>query len=161
MTADLRPALRQLVATQRTLVLATADPEPWSAPVYYVQHDDRLCFFSSPGSRHAAAALAAGRCAGAIFREGDDWRDIEGVQMEGRLEPVPLGPRSGAILTAYVAKFPTVRSLFPESDAEAAIDPLRFLERFRAALYAFLPDQVHYLNNRLGFGARQVVQWPP
>jgi uncharacterized protein YhbP (UPF0306 family) len=157
MTSDPREPLRRLVETQRTLVFATADPAPWSAPVYYVRHRDRLCFFSSPKSRHVAAAMSAQRCAGAIYRDGDDWREIEGLQMEGRLEKVPIGPTAVEAFAAYVTKFPTVKDLFGED----ALDLERFLARFRSDLYAFVPEQAFYLNNRLGFGARTLVQWPP
>lgn len=157
MSVDVDHSLRQLVDTQRTLVLATADPHPWSAPVYYVRHGDRLYFFSSPKSRHVGAALAERRCAGAIFRDGDDWRDIEGVQMDGQVERVHIGPAALGAFGAYVQKFPTVRDFFDG----AAFDLEQFVGRFRSGLYAFVPDEVFYLNNRIGFGTRTLVQWPP
>jgi uncharacterized protein YhbP (UPF0306 family) len=157
MTGDVKDSLRQLVETQRTLVLATADPDPWAAPVYYVRHGDRLYFFSGPRSRHLKAALGARHCAGAIYRDSDDWQDIEGLQMEGRVEPVATGPAALGAFRAYVGKFPTVRGFF----AGAPLDLGAFKERFRSDLYAFVPRQVCYLNNRLGFSTRRSVQWPP
>jgi len=66
----------ELIRTQKTLVLATADPEPWSAPVYYEYQQQRFYFFSSADSRHVTVALSSGRCSGAVFRDSDDLREI-------------------------------------------------------------------------------------
>ncbi|MCA9285199.1 MAG: pyridoxamine 5'-phosphate oxidase family protein [Phycisphaerales bacterium] len=145
-----------MIESQRTLVLSTADPDPWCAPVYYLYDDRRFHFFSSPGSRHIGAARRARRCAAAIFRDSDDWRRIEGLQMEGRVEETPLGPRTSAAFARYVARFPTVRDLF----AGDALDLDRFLARSRTRLYAFVPDRVHYLNNEAGLGKRSEIRLP-
>jgi len=145
-----------LIEARRTLVLATADPGPWSAPVYYVYRKGRFYFFSSPRSRHVVAAMASGRCAGSIFRDGDDWREIEGLQMEGRLERVRAGTEAARALGDYVKKFPTVRDFF----AEETFDFGRFTEHFRTRLYAFVPERVFYLNNRAGIGKRGEIRLP-
>ena len=148
-------ALR-LIEAQRTLVLATADPMPWSAPVYYLYRNQRFYFFSSESSRHVTAGLASGRCAAAIFRDSDDWREIEGLQMDGSLERVRAGAEALGAFTAYVGRFPTVKSLF----ADTTIDLDQFTHRFRARLYAFVPKRVQYLNNQAGLGKRQEIQLP-
>ncbi len=154
---EIGESLRRLLETQRTLVLATADPEPWSAPVYYVLRGDRLYFFSSPKSRHIGAVLDGRRCAGAIFRDSEDWRDIEGLQMDGRVEQVGMGPSAASAFGAYIKKFPTVKDFFDRD----SFDLDEFKQRFRSELYALAPERAFYLNNRLGFGTRQLVQWPP
>ena len=148
-------ALR-LIQNQRTLVLATADPEPWAAPVYYVYGRRRFYFFSGENSRHVTAALATDRCATSIYRDGDDWRDIEGLQMDGRLESIPLGAEALGIFRAYVKKFPTVREFF----VEAVFDFQLFTQRFRTQLYAFVPQRVFYLSNQAGLGSRREIQLP-
>ena len=76
MSSAIEALALELLRTQRVLVLATADPEPWSAPVYFVLHDGRLLFFSSPRSRHALASLAGRPCAGSVHRDADDWKDV-------------------------------------------------------------------------------------
>ena len=146
----------ELLQTQKTLTLATADPQPWSAPVYYVYRKGRFYFFSSPNSRHVAAALVFERCAGSIFRDSDDWRAIEGLQMEGKLESTRLGAESIGAFHAYVKKFPTVKDFF----AGAAFDLSVFRERFRTQLYAFLPERIFYMNNQTGLGKRREIQLP-
>jgi uncharacterized protein YhbP (UPF0306 family) len=152
-TADL--AL-QLIQTQKTLVLATADPEPWPAPVYYEYQKQRFFFFSGADSRHVTAAFSSGRCSGAVFKDSDDWREIEGLQMEGSLEKVRFGVEANRVFAAYVKRFPTVKSFF----VEAVFDFAQFAQRFNARLYAFAPKRVFYVNNQIGFGKRREIELP-
>jgi hypothetical protein len=44
--------------------------------------------------------------------------------------------------------------------ADAVLDLAQFLAHFRTQLYAFVPDEVYYLNNRAGLEKRQRVEWP-
>jgi uncharacterized protein YhbP (UPF0306 family) len=138
------------------MVLATADPHPWSAPVYFVHVQRRFYFFSSPSSRHVTAALQSGRCAASVFRDSDDWRDIEGLQMDGRIERIRISPEGLRVFRRYVKKFPTVQDFF----VEVAFELTHFLERFRTQLYAFVPEQVFYVNNKAGLSKRQEVDLP-
>jgi uncharacterized protein YhbP (UPF0306 family) len=146
----------ELIQTRRTLVLATADPEPWVAPVYYVYRAGRFYFFSSPASRHVRAALAAGRCAGSVFRDSDDWRQIEGLQMDGHLVTISVGATALAVFGDYLNRFPTVTDLF----GGAGFDFRQFTERFRTRMYAFVPERIFYLNNQAGLGKRQQIRLP-
>ncbi len=141
-TTDATP--EGLLHGQRTLVLATSDPDPWSAPVYFVFRQGRLYFLSSPRSRHVTAALAGGRCAGSVHRDGGDWRDIVGLQMEGTVLEVPEGPEAGEALAAYVGKFPAVKALLG----------------LGARLYAFVPERAFHVDNRSGLVGRQEIPLP-
>ena len=155
--AKLEPTpLIDLLQTQRTMILATADPQPWSAPVYYVYVQRRFYFFSSPTSRHITAARSPHRCAASLFRDSDNWRDIEGLQMDGDVQRIPVGVEALAAFRAYVKKFPTVREFF----VDTAFDFAPFVERFRTQLYAFVPQQAFYLNNRAGLSKRQKIVLP-
>ena len=156
MTEAAASSALRLIQTQKTLVLATADPEPWSAPVYYVYQQPSFFFFSSERSRHISDALASERCAASIFRDGDDWRDIEGLQMDGKLERVQLGGRAVSVFRAYLEKFPSVKKSF----LDVTLDLTRFTQHFRTKLYAFVPDHVFYLNNQTGLDKRQEIQLP-
>ena len=149
---DVAPTLAaELIASQRTVVLATADPEPWAAPVYYLFRNGRFYFFSSADSRHVAAALASGTCAGSIFRDSDNWREIEGLQMNGRARRSHRrGVEADAAFDGYVKRFPTVREFL--TGATLGLDA--FLRQFRTRMYSFTPERVHYLNNSGGFGSR-------
>jgi uncharacterized protein YhbP (UPF0306 family) len=146
----------ELLDVQRTLVLATSDPDPWSAPVYFVHQGGRLLFFSSPRSRHVLAAAPGRRCAGSVHRDGDDWRMIEGLQMEGSIVEVPDGPEVAGAIGAYVRKFPTVKDLL----GQEAPDLRRFDEVLGARLYAFLPERAFYVNNQAGLVGRREIRLP-
>lgn len=153
MPTDALSLARELVESRRTMVLATSGSGPWAAPVYYLFREGRFVFFSSPKSRHIAEALATGSCAASIFRDSDDWRDIEGLQLEGRIDDLARDAASASVFAAYIARFPTVRSFFEDDP----IDIGKFSEKFRASMYAFVPARVFYLNNRAGFGSRVEV----
>ena len=142
-----------LIASRRTLVLSTPGDGPWAAPVYYLFRGGLFVFFSSPKSRHIVEALASGRCAAAVFRDGDDWRDIEGIQMEGSIRDITDDADAPGVFDAYIARFPTVRSFFEDGGFDLA----SFGAKFRARMYAFAPSRALYLNNRAGFGARVEV----
>lgn len=125
-----------LVETQRTLTLSTADPP----------HGLLLFFTSTPAASSTSslipkvatfrAAIAQGYCAALLYRDGDNWQDIEGLQMEGAIQQLEAGKESARILTAYVAKFPTVKHFF----IPAELDFSRFCELFHSQLYAFTPS---------------------
>ena len=53
---DLWPTVRQVLAANKYMVLATADAEgvPWATPVYFAASDEQhLCWVSSPEARHS------------------------------------------------------------------------------------------------------------
>jgi uncharacterized protein YhbP (UPF0306 family) len=153
-TTDATP--QGLLQGQRTLVLATSDPGPWSAPVYFVFRQGRLYFLSSPRSRHVTAALAGGRCAGSVHRDGGDWRDIVGLQMEGTVVEVPEGSEAVDALAAYAGKFPAVKDLL----GREAPDLRRFGDVLGARLYAFVPERAFHVDNRAGLVGRQEIPLP-
>lgn len=144
---------RGFAGTQRAMTLGTADPGPWAAPVYYLFRDGRFYFFSSASSRHVESALRSGVCAAAVFRDADDWREIEGLQMEGSVVEIMPGDGAAQVFGAYVERFPSVISFF-----DGAFGLEEFQDRFRSRLYAFVPSRVLYTNNRDGFGRRIEVQ---
>jgi len=152
MTQDSQHPAARLVDKQRALVLAIADPAPWSAPVYFLYSRGNFYFFSSPESRHIRAAISHGCCAASVYRQSDNWQDIEGLQMEGAVQHIPPGKGALSILSAYLAKFPTVKDSFTEPGFD--LNLTSFCNLFHAELYAFRPTRVFYLNNRQGFAAR-------
>ena len=156
MTPTLESLALELLNVQRTLVLATSDPDPWSAPVYFVHQGGRLLFFSSPRSRHVLAGAPGRRCAGSVHRDADDWRRIEGLQMDGSIAEVRDGPEIAGAIGAYVRKFPTVKDLL----GQEVPDLRRFDEILGARLYAFLPERAYYVNNQAGLVGRQEIRLP-
>jgi nitroimidazol reductase NimA-like FMN-containing flavoprotein (pyridoxamine 5'-phosphate oxidase superfamily) len=65
-----RSAVGRVLAANRYLVLGTADEdgEPWVSPVFFAPlHPDRLCWASSPDSRHSRNIAQRARIAITVF----------------------------------------------------------------------------------------------
>ena len=130
------------------MTLATHGPAgPWAAAVFYARDGLRLYFVSSPGSRHGRDLETSPRAAAAIHEDDRGWREIQGVQLEGRVAPVDDAdlPRVRAI---YSAKFPF---LGKGGELPAAI--VAALARVR--WYVLEPEALHFLDNSLGFSHRE------
>lgn len=140
---------QELIDTVWTMTLATSgETGPWSAPVYYLFRDNRFYFFSSPGSRHIQDGDGH-LCAASIFRVHDRVDHLEGIQMSGTIQSQKPGIRPASAAAAYARRF---------SITVSGTDFLTFFQNaFHARLYAFLPDQVYHMDNRKGFGNREIV----
>ncbi len=123
----------------------------WAAPVYYLYKNGGFYFFSSPGSRHIRDGenLESG-CAASIYHDSDEIKELRGLQMQGRIEPVSMNVEALAAAGAYVKKF-NIRI-----NAENALAALT--KQYRANFYRFVPQEVYYMDNRLGFGSRKRVK---
>jgi uncharacterized protein YhbP (UPF0306 family) len=155
MDNDGTQAALALIRGGSTLTLATAAGNgPWSAPVYYVFLDGCFYFFSSPDSRHIREAAASGSAAASVFEAGDSWQTLKGLQMAGKIESVESAVRCLKVVTAYLQRYDFVRAFFTGRSSLTADD---FFSRFRARLYAFLPEAVYFVDNRMGMGNRRQV----
>lgn len=152
---DWRQAALALIQSEATLTLATAGQSgPWSAPVYYVHIDGWFYFFSSPESRHIRQAMASGEAAASLFHQADSWQAIRGIQMAGTVQRIRSVSRSVNVVATYLKRFPFTREFFPDT-AAPGLDA--FFSRFRARLFAFIPTDMFYIDNRFGFGTRQRI----
>ncbi len=151
---SLRKEALSLIGRQRTMVLATTKANlSWAAPVYYVYSRGGFYFFSSPGSRHIADALAGEMSAATIFRDSDQWEQIQGLQMSGRVDEVRKRSRQLSITGRYILKFPFAKPFLQTDDkVKTALNVSA-----KVRLYVFIPQAVFYLNNRHGFGQRLAV----
>jgi uncharacterized protein YhbP (UPF0306 family) len=142
-----------LIDRQKTLVLATSDRNhPWAAPVYYVHINPDFYFFSSPRSKHIAQALANKANSAALFSDAEQWQQIEGIQMSGRIKTVRKKIERLKVTAHYLKKFPMARTFLADKENREI--------SFSAtvSLYAFQPERVYYMNNRMGLGARMELK---
>jgi uncharacterized protein YhbP (UPF0306 family) len=142
-----------LLKNAKTMVLAVDGGDgPWAAPVYFLFASPGIYFFSSPRSKHAQALQRCSRAAGAIFADSDQWQDIHGLQMIGKVEQVQGTARRLSIATRYLVKFPQAgQVLAPGRSPLAELDT-------RVSLYVFWPYEIHCTDNRQGFGRRVSIQ---
>lgn len=146
----LRAAVAACLAERRSLTLATAGPGgPWAAGLYFASDGLTLYFLSDPESRHCRDIAVDPRVAAAIHEDVEDWREIRGIQLEGRAEPVVGAGDLARGWAVYLAKFPFVQQ-FRVGDGLAILG-----RAVSARLYRVVPSRLLYLDNRRGFGHRQ------
>jgi uncharacterized protein YhbP (UPF0306 family) len=136
--------------TTMTLACCAAE-KPWAAAVYYARMGLDLVFFSSPSSRHSL--FFDGNSAAAATIQGcyEEWRDIKGLQLEGRVSRIDGAKAKVRALSVYLHRFPFAAELLgaPES---ISLDFVKKMSKVR--LYLFATDSVFYLDNSIGFGTR-------
>lgn len=145
---DFEAAVRGLLAEVPAMTLATfADGVPWATDVYFAPDGYDLVFFSSPKSRHCRNLEISPACAATVHPAVASWREIRGLQMEGRAFLVEGAAGVARALRVYAGKFPFVRDIL-----ENPVDAARTFAKSSA--HVFRPSRVRYLDNALGLGAR-------
>jgi len=137
----------------------------WSAPVYFVFKHRCFYFFSSPEARHIVDSLPEFRdpscpefsrqnqeCFSvgvSIFLDAASFQGIKGLQMRGTIQEAAEKKEAFAAAAAYVKKYGL---------AVTGKDGLGFIMKtYRARLYRFVPESVHYMDNAAGLGTRTRV----
>ncbi len=149
---EFEQAVSDILEQVPVMTLATcADGLPWATDVYFAAQGRRLIFFSSPTSRHCRNLAAQPACAATIHPVVTSWRDIRGVQMEGRAESLTELLDKASAMAAYVTKFPFVADLLTH--------PGEFARKAaQVTPHVFIPTRIRYLDNRLGFGTRFIIR---
>lgn len=147
MALKLPAPTEEFLARHHVMTLATQGSEgPWAAALFYARAGDNLVFLSSPSSRHCRNLALQPRCAATIQSDADDWRAIQGIQIEGEVaelhaEELALGQQR------YAERFPFVRP----GVAPAAI----VLALARVHWYRLRIARLYFIDNERGFGQRQ------
>ena len=130
--------------------LATTGPEgPWAAAVFYANTGFTLYFLSSPTSRHGGNIGDGAAVAATIQEDYSDWREIKGIQLEGRAKRLEGAERAEAE-ARFGAKFP--RLVSPALAPTAIARALRLV-----AWYELEPTRVYFVDNSRGFGHRDEI----
>jgi uncharacterized protein YhbP (UPF0306 family) len=136
--------------TTLTLACSIRD-RPWAAAVYYARQDLELVFFSSPSSRHATVLAENPEAAATIHGSYTGWKEIKGLQMEGKVETLSGAVDRARALATYVKRFPFVTEFFSDPLSIGA-ETAKKIAKVR--LYVFRPEVILYVNNEEGFGKR-------
>jgi uncharacterized protein YhbP (UPF0306 family) len=143
---DLRPVLREFLATHSTLALATAgeqDGRPQVAPLFFASDDDfNIYWVSSVDSRHSVNIADWDDVAAAVYEQTWEWTGIRGIQIEGAARAVTGDEERDHALEVYKTKFPFVNDRF-----EALIEQSNF--------YVLRPRWMRWLDNARHFGYKQ------
>jgi uncharacterized protein YhbP (UPF0306 family) len=149
--AELEGIVKRYMDSFAAMTLACSlDNKPWTAAVYYARQGLDLIFFSSPTSRHSTISQNS-RAAATIHGDYREWREIKGLQMEGRIESVTTAQAKARAISTYLKRHPFVSEFFSEPlsiSAEVA------KKMFKVQLYLFRPDTILYIDNAIRFGTR-------
>lgn len=151
MSNVLKQQVLDYLKSHNTMSLATcASGVPWAATVFYASDEMRLYFFSAPESRHCQNIATNGRVAVTIQEDYDDWRQIKGIQLEGRVELVDGVMEKTKAMAIYARKYSDVIKLF--SDPGSGVFYKAFL---KVKFYCVTPEKLFFIDNAQGFGKRQ------
>jgi len=157
MRNDLLARILAFLAAHTTLTLATVaeDGQPQAAALFYAHDraaDGRLAlyFLSEPSSRHCANLARQPRCAATIQADGQDWQEIQGLQIEGEAELV-RGRELARAARVYTAKFSFLGELLHGGEGPAALAGLVARCRF----YKLTPRWIRLIDNRQGIGYKE------
>lgn len=151
MPESLRQQILDYIESHNTMTLATsANDVPWAATVFYASEEMRLYFFSAPESRHCENLTSNPRVAVTIQEDYKDWREIKGIQLEGKVALVDGVIEKAKAMAVYARKYPEVVRLF--TDPASGIFYKAFL---KVKFYCVVPERILYIDNSQGFGKRQ------
>ena len=85
-----------------------------------------------------------------IQEDYKDWRQIKGVQLEGKVTLVDSVLEKAKALAVYARKYPAVIKLF--TDPSSGVFHKAFL---KVKFYRVTPERVFFIDNAQGFGKRQ------
>jgi uncharacterized protein len=153
---DLRAAIQRLLQAQTTATIATMSPAgPWAAAVFYASDPElRLYFVSDPRTRHGRDLAADHRAAATVHADCASWRQIRGLQIDGRVTLLD-GPERAEGMALYLARFPEVQAM---TEGSGDSDEQRIARRLEAAaLYRLTPVSIRLIDNTRGFGFRETL----
>lgn len=132
-----------------TMTLASVDREAWpqAADVFYANDEAlRLFFVSGEKSRHAMNLTRVSRVAATIHNATGDWRDIQGVQIEGEARVVADPDERDRAWTLFRSKFPFTNEF---------VDQI-----VRSNFYVVTPKWIRLIDNTRGFDHREEIELP-
>lgn len=162
MTTSFEEQVDAFLHAHTTLTLATWTLEgPQAAPLFFahawVTADDgdlTLClyFISNPTSNHCLAFDSQPSVAAAIYQDGQEWRQIRGLQLEGAARLARPGAEEAQAMAAYLAKYPFVATA-QGGVSQGAVELAGPLAKSR--FYVIEADWIRLIDNTLGFGHRE------
>ncbi len=152
---ELRQLLQAFLVQHNTMTLATVDPAgaPQAAAVFYAADDAlNLYFLSSPNSRHSVNLAHQPRVAATVQADNQDWRSIQGLQIEGTAQMVEGAAELARAALLYAGRFEFLRGLLGGgNDGPAALRGPLASSRF----YTLRPSWIRLIDNTQGFGHKE------
>ena len=149
--SKLQQRVRDYLGAHHVATLATTGSDgPWAAAVFYVSDGYTLYFLSSPGTRHCGNLKQDPRVAVTIQEDYSGWKEIKGIQLEGRVREL-AGAEETEARRLYAEKYPLIGQLAMMPDAI-----VKALARVR--WYRLDPARMYFIDNSAAFGQRDEVK---
>jgi uncharacterized protein YhbP (UPF0306 family) len=149
----LRARIAGFLAEHTTMTLATsaADGTPAAAAVFYAADDSlNLVFLSEETTEHGLNLLARPDVAATIQADGQDWRNIRGLQVRGRAAMASTVDLARA-MAVYGRRFAFVGALLAGAGGPGAlVGPLA-----RARFWVLRPTWFRLVDNTVRFGFKE------
>jgi hypothetical protein len=151
MSDDARARILAYLAAHSTLTLATErEGKPWANALFYANDGFTFYFVSDPKTRHADHLRRNPRVAATINEDQDDWRAIQGVQLEGVCEEITNPVEAARALKIYAAKYPFIADLLrAPKELGSAMAKARF--------HKITPTWIRLIDNTRGFGFKEEI----
>lgn len=147
------------------MTLATAKGEsPWAAAVFYANDGFTLYFLSDPECRHSKDIAENPIVAATVNEDYHDWREIKGIQMDGKVELVSTEEDMAKAVAVYVVRYPFT-SMYLKLMSTPFPKVIKYLEKllsrmpsvpsfstpFNAKFYKMVPRKVRFIDNERNF----------
>ena len=128
--------------TTFTIATLDQDTQPQAASLFYVSDDAlNLYWISDEKSRHSQNLERFSQIAAAIHNEMWDWRDIQGMQINGQARRLVAPDAIDRAWMLFREKFPFASE---------------FADRIaRSSFYICSPKWIRWIDNSKGFGHRE------
>ncbi|WP_420629097.1 pyridoxamine 5'-phosphate oxidase family protein [Candidatus Leptofilum sp.] len=135
------------LATHQVMTLATNGAEGlWAAAVFYVNDGFDLVFLSAGHTRHVRNFTAVPHIAATIQEDYQDWQQIKGIQLEGKVSLLMNVSRETSI-ARYLQKYPFLANA--DARMQNALAKVNW--------YCLRPERLYFIDNSLGLGHRDEV----
>ncbi|MBS4024364.1 MAG: pyridoxamine 5'-phosphate oxidase family protein [Clostridia bacterium] len=150
MTGELKQEVLTMLAGHNTMTIATINQlgKPEAAAVFYVNHGFQLVFFSNPDSRHAQNIGNGCACAATIQMDYKNWREIKGLQLEGKVIPLASAMDKTLAMKLYLNKYGFLNDVLVEGHKI-------FQALHKSKIYKFTPEIIWVTDNNYAFGKRR------
>lgn len=128
-----------------TMILSTyGEAGPWATPVFFVNRGFCIYFLSELTSKHSANLQKKSLSAAVITEDHGDWKEIQGIQMQGNVYLITNLKEVAVALASYCKKFPAVRHILQTPGAFKGVSNARW--------HCLVPHYLKFTDNTEKFG---------
>ncbi len=153
-----REIIRYLESRHVMTIASCRKNVPWASAVYYASDGLELYFFSKPTSRHGMNMKENVRVSAAIHEDYSDWKQIQGIQLEGQAARLTSLRQKAQFWKIYEKKFPFIKQFLGQFLRPSAMRQAVKAKLEGVRLYRIVPHTLWFIDNSKGFGHREMLE---